>query len=123
MTMPPPWIHTSTGRRPASALVCTSRWRQSSPSTIVWGTSPVGSTGCGAVGPGRVQSRTSVQVAGGSGGRNRRAPVGGAANGMPRNVWTPPPCSPRTSPDAVVAVLAGLVLADVGVSAAVITAS
>ena len=38
----------------------------------------------GAAGPGRRASSSPLQHSGGSGGRKRRAPVGGAANGMPR---------------------------------------
>src|SRR5262245_29231867 len=46
--------------------------------------------GCGQLGPNLTQSRTPSHFAGGSGGRQRRSPTGGAANGIPRKTRVEP---------------------------------
>jgi len=53
---------------------------------------------CMAVGPKAVASNSSVHAVTGWGGRNRFAPVGGAANGMEANRLTPASVDPRTEP-------------------------
>src|SRR6059036_3256116 len=100
---PPPWIHTITGRPAAPGSgVHTLRLRQSSPTTsglkyLV--RSGLGSSvGCGQPAPDVVASRTPDHGAGGCGGRNRLAPNGGAAYGMPLNAVTPFALSARTRP-------------------------
>jgi hypothetical protein len=104
---PPPWIHTSTGRWPSSAVgVATFRNRQSSD----WSKRPAPSmasrppTPCGAMAPKRLPSRTPDHGSTGWGGLKRSGPTGGAANGMPRNIHTPSRSMPLTSPDFVCAI-------------------
>src|SRR5207253_6964958 len=48
-----------------------------------------------------VAGRTPVQGSGGRGGRHRRSPRGGAANGMPQNCRTPSFSNPSTRPQRV----------------------
>lgn len=90
----PPWIHTMTGRRapgPGSG-VHTFRFRQSSPGTTGSESSfAKGSEygGLGGVGPNAPASRTPAQGSGGTGGRKRWGPKGGAAYGMPRKTARP----------------------------------
>src|SRR6478672_7481782 len=55
--------------------------------------------------PKRVASRTPSQPASRTGGRNRRAPTGGAANGMPRNTRIPSRSIPSTFPLRVAAIV------------------
>ncbi|MDT7609590.1 MAG: hypothetical protein QOG96_4093 [Pseudonocardiales bacterium] len=54
-------------------------------------------SGIGALGPGRVASRTPDHPGAGAGSANRPAPSGGAAYGMSQNT----PALPRTVPEAV----------------------
>src|SRR4029077_9653733 len=56
---------------------------------------------CGGGGPNMAASRTPSQGRAGSGAANRRWPVGGWANGMPRKTATPFSARPRTCPAAV----------------------
>jgi hypothetical protein len=44
---------------------------------------------------------TPAHGSGGAGARQRRAPIGGAANGIPLNARTPSASTPSTKPDAV----------------------
>src|SRR5580704_10798827 len=62
---------------------------------------PDGEAGCAQCGANWVASRTPRQGAGGCGGRQRSAPTGGAAYGMPRYSSTLPVARPRTWPSAV----------------------
>src|SRR6516225_3178295 len=97
VTIPPPWIHTMTGKcEPACWWlgVKTFRYRQSS-DMLAW---PNSVAGCGQCGANRVASRTPDQLAPGCGGCHRSAPTGGAAYGMPRNSSTAPLARPRTGP-------------------------
>ena len=55
---------------------------------------------CGAIGPNSVASRTPDQGTTGWGGRHRRGPTGGAANGIPENAHTPSRSRPCTLPPA-----------------------
>jgi len=57
--------------------------------------------GCGAFGPGAVASRGPGHGVTGAGKAKRRRPIGGAANGTPRNRATPPADRPRTRPAGV----------------------
>jgi hypothetical protein len=87
----PPWIQTITGRRsragaPAGAAVHTLSVRQSS--LVFAAHSPPG-TRCGHAGPAAVAARSPAHGATGCGGRQRRSPTGGVANGTPRNTRTP----------------------------------
>ena len=67
---PPPWIHTSTGRRPPSAAgVVTLSVRQSSSITFGGAESTPSPLGWGAAAPKRVASRTPSQRGGGPAGR------------------------------------------------------
>src|SRR5215472_3646682 len=77
--------------------VKTFRNRQSS-DVLPW---PNGVAGCGQCGANCVASRTPDQLAAGCGGRQRSAPTGGAAYGIPRNSSTAPFATPRTGPLAV----------------------
>jgi hypothetical protein len=53
-------------------------------------------------GPNWEASRVLLQLAGGTGGRKRRSPIGGFAKGIPRH-WSMSPCAmPRTGPLRVV---------------------
>jgi hypothetical protein len=81
-------------RRPG---VNTLRNRQFS-DVLAW---PNGDAGCGQCGANCVASRTPDQRGKGCGGRQRSAPTGGAAYGMPRNSSTAPLASPRTAPSLV----------------------
>src|SRR5580658_11388672 len=63
--------------------------------------SPKGPASCGQCGANCVAARTPDQLAAGCGGRQRSAPTGGAAYGMPRNSSTAPLARPRTAPLAV----------------------
>src|SRR5690606_28514861 len=99
----PPCSHTSTGRRARGdgSGVHTLRLRQPSPATngserYCANASEYG--GFGAVGPNAPASRTPSHGSGGTGGRNRRGPNGGAAYGMPRYTATPRSHLPRTAP-------------------------
>src|SRR5215208_2794291 len=77
VTKAPPWIHTSTGRRPPSAAgVHTLSDRQSSPMPDRLPPSMFSRGGgfLGAMGPKRVASRTPVHGSGGAGGRKRPPP-------------------------------------------------
>ena len=59
---------------------------------------------CMARGPNRSAGRTPAHGAAGCGGRQRRSPTGGAANGMPLKLRTPEPGSmvpSRMPPDTV----------------------
>src|SRR3954452_2644360 len=98
----PPWMNTYTGRRrrPAGIGVVTSSRRQSSSSWVVVspGSNPAG---CGQFAGSWTALRTADQDLGGLGGAKRRAPVGGAAYGMPRNCRANPVAAPRTQPDCV----------------------
>src|SRR4029453_15061837 len=51
--------------------------------------------------PNACASRTPRHASGGSGARQRRAPVGGAANGIPLKLATPPASIPSSSPKLV----------------------
>src|SRR4051812_11102368 len=76
-----------------------SRYRQSS--LVGWfSRTPVGSN-CVQAGAWRVASRVCVQPAAGTGGRNRRALIGGRAYGRPRNWSAPAARTPRTAPCGV----------------------
>src|SRR4051812_13332006 len=79
----PPWIHTITGRRPASAAgVHTLRNRQSSDCAGIVPPPNIpsnGESGWIAGAPTPSASRTSAQGPPASGGLNRRDPTGGAA--------------------------------------------
>src|SRR5712692_10111610 len=77
--------------------VKTFRNRQSS-DVLAW---PKGDGSCGQCGANWVASRMPGQLAAGCGGRQRSAPTGGAAYGMPRNSSTAPFARPRTAPLAV----------------------
>src|SRR6266496_3011957 len=102
---PPPWIHTRTGRDSASTPgVYTLRVRQ--PASLISGCSAVAKKDswlgpCGAIGPKRSAGLTPLHGSGGRGGRQRRSPTGGAANGMPRNCSTPDLSIPSTVPSRV----------------------
>lgn len=97
----PPWIHTSTGRETAPAGAHTLSVRTSSSPGDHDG-DPGSSADCGATGPKRVQSRTPVQGSTGCGSRNRAAPKGGAAYGIPSTATTSSPTGrPRTDPSFV----------------------
>ena len=82
-------------RAERSAGVNTLSERQSSPNGMSsMRRNGVASFDCGARGPHCVASRTPVHGSTGCGGRNRRSPRGGAANGMPRNCATPSAAKP-----------------------------
>ena len=90
-----------TGRRDdgvVSAGVQTLSVRQSSSPTTASAASS-----CGHFGPKAAASRTPAQGSGGAGGRQRRSPTGGAANGIPLNANVSPDRTPRTSPLSVTA--------------------
>ncbi len=107
-TLPPPWMNTITGSdAPAGTLAGrqTLSVRQSS-----WPcTGAIGSKGvvcdwgiCGHDGAHSVAARGSVQHAvTGAGGRQRSAPVGGSAKGIPSHRSDAPSAVPRTSPRSV----------------------
>src|SRR5579862_2570153 len=52
-------------------------------------------------GPKSVALRTPLHFAAGTGGFQRKSPIGGAAYGIPRNVRTAPSSLPSTMPEAV----------------------
>ena len=89
-TFPPPGIHTMTGRAPGAgqSAVHTFRNRQSSLAVL---TAPplIGLGGCAQIAPKDVASRTSDHRSTGIGSRQRRPPIGGAANGIPLNTAPP----------------------------------
>src|SRR5437588_1448696 len=62
---------------------------------------PRAGSGCGAHAPYSVAGRTPFHGATGCGGRNRRGPTGGAANGTPRKTVSPPSLAPCTAPVVV----------------------
>src|SRR5689334_3723245 len=74
---------------------------------------------CGQEGPFSVAIRGAVQAFTGCGGAQRRAPVGAAANGMPRKTLARSPASPTTGPESIftVTVLAGWAIATLAQSA------
>ena len=88
-----------TGRsRPAPPTgVKTFRYRQSSDVLVT----PKAEGGCGQCGAKLVAARTPVHGAAGCGGRQRSAPTGGAAYGMPRYSSVAPAVMPCTQPSAV----------------------
>jgi hypothetical protein len=72
---------------------------------------PNADDGCGQCGAKLVAARTPGQGLGGCGGRQRSAPTGGAAYGMPRNWSVAATAFPRTAPSAVATVRPPLVVA------------
>ena len=77
---PPPWIHTSTGRRPEVPGVMTLSDRQSSSQAPEPSAKPASRPGpCHAMGPNAVASRTPAHGVAGDGRSKRRAPVARAA--------------------------------------------
>src|SRR6266567_3125722 len=99
---PPPWIHTMTGsgRRGSVLGVYTLTTRQSSAVLVL--VTPVPTLPvCAHTLPKVVVSLMPVHGAAGRGGRQRSAPTGGAAYGMPRNSSPAATAWPRTAPSAV----------------------
>ena len=95
----PPWNHTMTGRRPrAPAGRQTLRYRQSSLTGAPSEASPARGAGCRQAGPNALAARSVRHGATGCGARQRSAPTGGAAYGMPLKATTLAARSPRTGP-------------------------
>src|SRR5690242_13558969 len=100
----PPWNQTMTGRlRPSfSAGVQMFSARQSSLMSLSkvheLNNGGNGLVTCGHIGANASASRTSVQGAGGCGGRKRPDPAVEAPYGMPLKVWMPSVVTPRTLP-------------------------
>src|SRR5689334_10917385 len=101
MRNPPPWISTITGSPgPAWAGMYMFSVRQSSLLTTE-DVEPGGNGGCGQFGPACMACNVVVQGVTGAGGRQRKAPIGGAANGTPRYVVTPFVTRPQIGPSSV----------------------
>src|SRR5690348_5254107 len=100
LTRPPPWMNTYTGRL-SPALSPVGRWtltnRQSSASVR----GPLVLAAAAQRLPYAVAGTTPDHGAAGRGGRQRSAPVGGAAYRMPRKLSTPSARAPRTAPLSV----------------------
>ncbi|GAA2916543.1 hypothetical protein GCM10020221_10590 [Streptomyces thioluteus] len=97
----PPWNHTSTGLPlPPSGGVKTFRYRQSS--FVLSGLPSSARAGWAHARAATVASRTTDHGVTGPGGRHRRSPTGGAANGIPRKTLPRSVTRPRTGPASVV---------------------
>src|SRR5689334_20468044 len=91
-----------TGLEPFVLVVKTFRYRQSSWMLVGPANGPSVVT-CGHVSANSVASSRSC-FAGGAGGIQRKSPTGGAANGIPKNLFTPFSTKPRTGPSVVLTV-------------------
>src|SRR6478672_9593650 len=98
-TKAPPWIHTITGSFApdvAEAGRHTLRNRQSSEEPAAIGAEPRGNAACAQFAPNLLASRSPRHVGAGLVGRQRLAPTGAAAYGIPLKLATSPSVMPRT---------------------------